>query len=270
VASHRSRKPVFVIENKVEAKLTLKQLRKYRRHGVRYLVAITKYPPDVPERHMRREGVFALRWQDVHRHLSSRLPRTPVDRFLTKSFIQYLEDLEMAYPERLKARELQNIRRMLNVAASQKRYKGLDPKEAFATADHCLQVLTELRRQLVEKIPELEEFGFWGPKFYVWRDQQDADERKGFHAFGWEIRGKPWWVVSFSCNLYFPKSLREPIRWGVSLYGRHRPEKERAFTLAQISAADGTLRQDLMLRTLVEVARQWRVPKVIKRSRRHH
>jgi len=156
-SSDRSAKtPVFVIENKVEAKLTLKQLRKYRRHDVKYLVAVTKYAPDVPERQMNREGVFALRWQDVHRYLSSQLPAArPVDRFLVRSFLSYLEDLKMAYPEQLKVTDLNQLRRALNVAVSERRYKGLDPKGAFATADVCLQFLEELRRQLVEKFPEL-------------------------------------------------------------------------------------------------------------------
>ena len=45
-------------------------------------IAVTKYPPDVPEQEMQREGIFAFRWQDVHRHLASQLPKTAVDRFL--------------------------------------------------------------------------------------------------------------------------------------------------------------------------------------------
>jgi hypothetical protein len=256
--------PVFVIENKVEAKLTLKQLRKYKRHGVEYLIAVTKYPPDVSERQLKDEGVFALRWQDIHRHLSSQLPTTPVDRFLIRSLIEYLEELNMAFPEKLKSSDLRDLRRVLNVAASDKPYKGLDPKNAFVTADQCLRFLAELRRQLVERIPELEAYRFWGPTFYVWRESKDDDVNDGVHAFGWEIRGTPWWVVGFSCELHFPRIRREPIRWWVSLHGRQRTEKKKCFTLARFSDSNGTIRQEWLRDRLTEIAKKWRVAKVIK------
>jgi hypothetical protein len=254
--------PVFVIENKVGAKLNLRQLRKYKRHGVRYLIAVTKYPPDVPERQLKDEGVFALRWQDVHRHLSSHFPRTPVDRFIIKSFITYLEELKMAYPEQLKASDLRDLRLVLNLAASDKRWKGLDPKRAFATADQCLQLLAELRRQLVEEIPELGQFEFWGPKFYVWRVPKGDDLKSRFHSFGWQIRSKPHRDPSFSCSFDFPRSQRKPS-WDVSLWWKDRPEKEKLFTLSHFGDASGTIRQEWLLKKLIDCAKKWRVATVI-------
>lgn len=172
----------------------------------------------------------------------------------------------MAYPEQLKASELRDLRRVLNVASSDKRWKGLDPKKAFATADQCLQFLAELRRQLVEKIPELGEFRFWGPKFYVWREHKDDDVNDGCHGLGWEIRGTPWYVMSFACNLYFPRTRREPIRWAVSLYGRQRPETEKAFPLSRFTDATGIVQQEWLRDRLIEIAKKWRVAKVIRES----
>jgi hypothetical protein len=84
-----------------------------------------------------------------------------------------------------------------------------------------------------------------------------------YYVFGWEIRGALW---SFACNLQFPRSEREPIGWGVSLYARDRREKEKLFPLSQFSDAKG-IRQDWMLKTLIH-ARQWRVSTAIRQSRK--
>jgi hypothetical protein len=261
-----SRTPVFVIENKVEAKLTLKQLRKYRKHDVKYLIAVTKYPPDVPEQLMKREGIFALRWQDIHRYLSANLPSAgPVDRFLIRSFLTYLEDLKMAYPEQLKVADLNQLRKALNVAVSVRRYKGIDPKGAFATADLCLGFLEELRRQLVDKIPELEPFKHWGPMFYASREDKDEPVKNAHHGFAWQIQGRPWYVLSFGCGFCFPRSLREPTVWAIWLERRGRRTRETTYRLSKFSDATGTIRQDAMLRMLMSFARKWRVGKTIKK-----
>ena len=37
--------PVFYLESKLGSPLTLDQLRRYRKHGVDYLIAVTKYSP---------------------------------------------------------------------------------------------------------------------------------------------------------------------------------------------------------------------------------
>ena len=37
----------------------------------------------------------------------------------------------MAYPEQLKASDLRDLRRVLNVAASDRRWQGLDPEESI-------------------------------------------------------------------------------------------------------------------------------------------
>lgn len=48
----RSSQPVFHLESKVEAPLTYEQLKRYRRHEARFLIAITKYPPEVTGREL--------------------------------------------------------------------------------------------------------------------------------------------------------------------------------------------------------------------------
>lgn len=44
--------PVFYLESKVESVLTMEQLKRYKRHGVEYLVAVTKYPPEITRKEL--------------------------------------------------------------------------------------------------------------------------------------------------------------------------------------------------------------------------
>ena len=90
--------PTFILESKVESILTLAQLRRYRppKHGNHYLVAVTKYRPEVPRRELRREGIHAIRWQDIHRLLTDPAVSGAVDKFITSSFADDLVGEEMA------------------------------------------------------------------------------------------------------------------------------------------------------------------------------
>ena len=94
--------PVFYLESKVESPLTLQQLRRYRRHGVQHLVAVTKYPPKLTQREIEKAGVFVLRWQDLHRLLRERAP-TYANRFIARSLAEYLGTHKAGTPPRLRA-----------------------------------------------------------------------------------------------------------------------------------------------------------------------
>jgi hypothetical protein len=98
------RSPEFILESKVGYKLTMRQLRHYRKHpGTRttFLIAITKNRPDIPKRQLDHAGIQAIRWQDVHRVMIGLAQGSPVDRFIARSFAEYLETSGMAYREHL-------------------------------------------------------------------------------------------------------------------------------------------------------------------------
>ena len=70
------------------------------------LLLVTKYPPQVSDRTLRRFGVQAFRWHDVHQALRLHVPTHGRDRFLFNSFATYLEESGMAYPTEIKSRDL--------------------------------------------------------------------------------------------------------------------------------------------------------------------
>lgn len=100
----QSRPPVFYLESKLGAPLTLGQLRRYRKYGVDYLIAITKGPPEVGRKDMVDTGVFTFRWQDLHRRLASKRGPTrqiaPRNGFeIADACLGLLRDLRLRFVE---------------------------------------------------------------------------------------------------------------------------------------------------------------------------
>lgn len=123
--------PLFRLESKVGAPLTKNQLRRYRFKGRgRYLVALTKRPPDVGNRWMASQGAFSIRWQDVHRAVSNARARGR-DRYLRDSFCLYLEEMGMAHREDVHLHDLDGLRELLNAIAGDRRWRSVSPRNAF-------------------------------------------------------------------------------------------------------------------------------------------
>lgn len=258
--------PVFVIESKTDTILRREQLRKYR-GDCDYLVAVTKYSPEVPERQRKADTVFALRWQDFHRHFSQLHPRDPVEKFLIKSFVEYLEELRMAYPEQLRAGDIKKCRRLFEVAVSQRDYEGMEPRNLFAVADQCVQFMAELRRQLLERVPAYEKCATNGPTFYAWRE---SAAKRG-HAIAWGFRTSPYHLARFDCTLIFPTPTDQETYWEFSLWGSSitdRNASELRIPLSRTVDPEGMVRQDFLLGRLEDVSKKWKAPQVIARAQK--
>lgn len=178
----RRQGPVLYLESKVESPLALDQLRKYRRQGAEYLIAITKHPPEVTERQLERIGAFSTRWQDIHCALLAAAPRSPIEHFVVRSFVDYLEDLGMARPEGITLANIEKLRRVLQKVRTE---KGgyITPKGGFETADALLRLMGEVRRHFLEGHPELDRFKRYGPGFETFVDE-DGDASFNF-----------WWIL---------------------------------------------------------------------------
>lgn len=160
--------PRFTLENKVESVLTLAQLRRYRpsRRRGEYLVAVTKYRPDVPKRDVCRVGACTLRWQDVHRALTAVPVSGAADRFIATAFAEYLEGKDMAYRSTLDRMNLQRAGAMLAASASLKpNTKALSASRAFGALDSLSGMLLDLTFDVRDEFG-LAHWGRGGP-FYT-------------------------------------------------------------------------------------------------------
>jgi hypothetical protein len=159
--------PLFRLESKVAAPLRAEQLRRYRldQNG-QYLVVITKRPPEVGTAWIDRNGIFALRWQDVHRAVAATSAKGR-DAYLCSSFARYLEELEMAHREDVNAADLAKVQRLFLRVTAQKN-GGFNPADSFRVAHECLGVLDELMSAALEVKPKLAKWSRSGPTYYKW------------------------------------------------------------------------------------------------------
>jgi hypothetical protein len=183
--------PTFHLESKVESPLTEEQVKRYRKKGAEYLIAVTKHPPEVSERRLRQLGAHAVRWQDIHRALNDGRPTSHVDEFIRSSFLTFLEELGMAHAEDLRLSDLSKLVEHFNKLRSPK-YAYFVPKQSFQIADALTDFLAEVRRQFMEASPVTEKYTYrWGPGVWLYFDEENP-EKLSHYAFGWNLHRYGW------------------------------------------------------------------------------
>jgi hypothetical protein len=247
--------PAFTLESKVESPLTDAQVRKYRSHGVEHLVAITKYRPEVSQQRLRRLGAHALRWQDVHRALRSNAAGSSVERRVATWMADYLEELGMAYREQLTVGSLRSCGRLFRAIACSKKYKEMDPRDAFEVAHGCLGLLDDLYRDLVELHPKLAARRHWGTSYYKWRDP----DGNTYHFLGWCITKSKWTKWRFGCDFGWPENDEEDITFSIYLYGSNTDESDKDIPLQKLASTAGVLDPHKLLQKLNLYAGRWNV-----------
>lgn len=201
----------FWLESKVEAPLTQEQLRRYRRVAEgRFLIALTKHPPDTGSRWLQEEGIFSLRWQDIHRALKGSRARG-ADRFIIDSFTDYLEALDMAHREDITLEDLRKLARLLAQIDSPKSSE-MRVGNAFDIGTACLG-LTDDVLQIVLDVHgrRLRRWKRWGPSYFKWFEDGTATGHYigfRFHDGGW----KNWFAAMF----HFPGGPDREPTWHVS------------------------------------------------------
>ena len=244
--------PLFRIESKVAAPLRAEQLRRYRlRKRGEYLVAITKRPPEVGSRWIQHHGVFALRWQDVHRAVAAASARR-TDGYLCQSLNTYLEELGMAHREDIRAADLKRVRKLFEKVTG-RRNGGLGAEDAFRVAADCLAELDDLMSSALDAEPKLRGLSRWGPNYYKWFNDGVPHHSLAFHFHDSH------WRRSCGAALVFFENGDAPI-WQVSTKTPRSLERDSNRTIDSV-CRDGKLDQEKMLRSFLNGARRERVVK---------
>ena len=250
----RTQLPVFYLESKLGSPLTLEQLQRYRKHGVDYLIAITKHPPEIGRRDMIDAGVFTLRWQDLHRRLLGKRGPTCGDKFIASSLAEYMEELGMAYREQLTLKDLELCRRVLSTVGAPK-YREIVPRNGFEIADACLSFIQDVRLRFLEFHPELSVYRTWGPGYFTWFD----DDQSRYYAFGWDIYKNKWREWRFGCRVWFPQNPRSALSCSVAFEGSTVNEKYEERPLKSMLSTSGTFNQEALLSWLNRCAKRWAI-----------
>ena len=246
--TEKSDGPLFRLESKVSAPLRSEQLTRYRlKMDGQYLVVITKRPPEVGRAWIERHGVFALRWQDIHRTVDA-ISAKGRDHYICDSFATYLEELGMAHREDLRAADLEKVGKLFGKVAAPKTDE-LNATEAFRIADDCLGVLDDVMAAAVESQPKLVKWSRWGPKYYKWL----SSSRVPYHMLVFRFHDAKW-RTWFGAEFVFVETPGPPA-WQVSGATRKTPERYYERALSSICRKDGTLDPEKMLRSFLSGAK---------------
>jgi hypothetical protein len=241
---------LFRIESKVGARLTKGQLRRYRLNEKgEYLVVVTKRAPEVESAWLRRNGIFAMRWQDVHRALDGVSARG-TDRYLCLSFNTYLEELRMAHREDIRADDLKRVSKLFERTTATHN-TGLGAEDAFRLAADCLAELDELMTAALDAEPKLRKFSKWGPNYYKWfgpNGDRDPEHLLFFHFH----TGQKKWHTSCGAGFVFQANGKAP-QWQLEGKVRGKPEKTFRKRIESV-CRDGLLDKEKMLRSFVRAA----------------
>ncbi len=206
--SHRTRLPVFIIENKLAAPLTEPQLDKYSKKERDFdhcIAVITRDHPEVPLRRLSENGIAALRWQDLYRALEHASDKgSKVDKFLIIQFLQYLSRANMAY-ESVSLRDIQHFGRLLS-AISQGRRDGVvnRGRKAFSTGDAVLRLLKEVQLIVKEHLNSSLRLNTWGPGYDRYEDEAGSVWHYLYFSFYKGIR-------SINCGISISDDAKEEV-----------------------------------------------------------
>lgn len=141
--------PVVIIENKIEAPFTLKQLKTYNR--VRQLaraqkVALVKHYFDpLPE----EVGWKVYHWTDLHERcldIIKKVEKKQIDSFIIQNFLDYLEELQMSKVRLIKGADLKELAKAIHkIRNVDEPYFHLNKSiSVFQTANDYLTMLEQI------------------------------------------------------------------------------------------------------------------------------
>lgn len=246
----------FYVESKVESPLTLRQVKKYRTHGVESLLVITKHRAEEP---LSGVGVCSIRWQDVHRELRKPTGARAVDKQLCEWMADYLEELDMAYREDLTVEDLASCGKLFRSVGTAKRgWSQLSARRVFEIAHSCSGMLDDLHQDFLDAHPALEAKPYINSRtnYGKWIDPVEGSET---HSIGWTIAKRHWNRWQLVCSMAWEEQdSQDGGSFFVGLQGS--TVKARTSTMPlQKFATGGVIERAKLLRHLTSCVRKWHV-----------
>lgn len=145
VVLHRDSKEICRVENKIDAPLTLDQMRRYARTGhgkkMRVVALVKRYPADADV--LSQFEIF--RWSSLSRSLA----KQNVDPVLTDGFVSlnlqhHLKELGMAKVDRIPLARLQDIGKAIHSLRTENFNHSLSRMDFFETATDVLSICQDL------------------------------------------------------------------------------------------------------------------------------
>jgi hypothetical protein len=247
----------FYVESKVESRLTRRQPHNYGQHGVRPLIVITKYRPEVPAAELKAEDVFSRRWQDVHRALQDPGIHGAVDRRICRWMTDYLEELDMAYREDLSLADLDSCGTLFRIVTSKREWSAMASRGVFAAAHSCTGVLDDLHQDFLGRHPKLASAPYQNRQTFCGTYTAPSGKSVTLHHLGWSISKTRWTKWQLICSICW-RSDHAGTNFYVRLEGSAVEEHE-SFIPVDRFLSKGKLDRGKLLRHLEVCSRRWGV-----------
>jgi hypothetical protein len=245
------------IESKINAHLTERQLRNYRSNGVKYLVALTKYIPEVSANKINSLDVYRLRWQDFHATIKLILlcgkKFSNQNKFICDQFVKFLEEADMAYNQVLSTKDFTEINKTF-IAIAGNCINGIGRLNYRADSiARCSSLLNEIALELLNNIPQLAKAKTWSGYYNIIDDNDDY-----FHVLQYSLYKKPYNDNIFRWGFWFPKNEKQPIKWYVGYIRKGTEIGEKETGLKKI-LEKGRVQPDLLAKNVIALAKKWKV-----------
>lgn len=172
------RLPSIVVENKIDAPLTTRQLKTYNRVGDfrdAHKIALVKHYFEM----QRVPNWKILHWADFHSTLAiGTKVASPTDSFILREFVEFLEGLGMARALIIERERLQELARFMQAVRDPKPYQHLNSITPFETATDYLGMLEDIVNQMHEESLFRKRLGKkarYSP-WLAWWCEKDADK----------------------------------------------------------------------------------------------
>lgn len=171
----------------------------------------------------------------------------------------------MAYREDITKQHLNEVAALLKKITSHK-YSETKPGLAFKHAHSCLELLSDVRASLLERLPKLAQWTSWGPGYF----HQEPNEGKDIiHVLGFAFTPDKWRDNASWFRGGFKFYAKGTVRWTIAWWpGKESSDiREITHSIDSVSSVINpslgrtvrALDTDKMTKTVEEAARKWHI-----------
>jgi nitrate reductase NapAB chaperone NapD len=202
-------KPIIVIESKIEAPLTKKQLQQYNnisKINQCLKICFVKYYQN--ESKLSRKW-RVLYWRNFYSYLT--VKKTLLDDIIALNFIYALEDFEMEHPANIKEMDIRKLVQVLYVIRNREKPEMGDIGNVFRTMNHVQNMLEDIFRKAAKRTILTKRVGknFRAKmKISYWQEEEKSDH-----------------LIYFCCYTKLSKPYNKYDHIGVGLF-LHKNERD--------------------------------------------
>ena len=147
----------------------------------------------------------------------------------------------MAYSGELTKRDLLRVAKLLSAIRAETKMSEIRAEPAFRAGADVFELLNDVANDVKEQLPQVAEWGAWGPAYFKWReDDQDT------HYFAFRLK-KSGWKSWCGAGFLMSGQRVNQVKWVTHYKLRQSHElEEEWYGLSRIIGPRGIVRRDVL------------------------